>query len=83
MKKKKDKETQPIPFDDVDVVRKTMGWHTEQIAGLYKQLGPPKDFRGMIGGTNEDGDLVFLIFKGNKKDIFNIKDFLEREDAEA
>lgn len=74
---KKKKERQELPFAGLDVVRKTMGWHIDQIMELYGQLKPHKTHRGIIAGTSKEGDVGFLIFNGVVEDLFKVKEFLD------
>lgn len=77
---KKKTKPKPVPFEEVDVARKTIGWHIDQIIQIYDKLGPaPDNPRSLIGGTSADDSTVFLIFKGCKEDIFKIKEFMDRE----
>jgi hypothetical protein len=83
MTKKKQAKIKPIPFEEIDVARKTIGWHIDEILQIYKRIGPaPNNPRSLIGGTTADDTCVFLIFRGRKEDIFSVKEYLEGQDAQ-
>ncbi len=67
---------------ELDVVRKTIVWHCEQLSELHKKLKPYKNPRGFMGGTSLDGDEVVVIFKGNVEDVFRVKEFIEKLDEQ-
>jgi hypothetical protein len=77
----KNKAPDPIAFKEVDVVRKTIDWHYNEISKLYKDLMPHKTKRGFIGGTNLEKDVVFIMFMGEPFDVFMMKELLDRHDA--
>ena len=76
------KKPKPIPFGDIDCVRKTIEWHLQQASELHEQLRPHKTPRGLIGSANLKGNEICLIFGGCISDIFKVKDFLEKLDNE-
>jgi hypothetical protein len=73
----KKKKPVPIPFEDKEAIRKTLGWHIDQIMNLYDQLKPHKTPRGIIAGTSKNGEVGFLIFRGVVEDLFKVKEFLD------
>lgn len=70
----------PITFGTRDPIRQTIEWHCQQLAHLYDQLDPHLTRRGMIAGVNDNG-MVCMMFKGNERDIFRIKEHLEEIDS--
>lgn len=76
----KKKKPEELPYEEKDQVRKTIGWHIDQIGQLHKQLKPHKDARGVTAGTNIQGDVAFLFFNGNVEDMFKVADFIKQLD---
>jgi len=83
MSKKKKEENKPLPFAEVDPVRQTMGWHMQELIDLYKRLEPHKTTRGTIAGCDEAKENVFILFKGDVGDLFNVKEFIDRLKKES
>lgn len=75
------KKHKPIPFAELDQVRKSIQWHMMEIGNLYAQLEPHKTQRGFTGARHDNGSVI-IIFKGTVEDIFQVKEFLEGEDNE-
>ena len=77
MSKKKTTKPKPIPFEDVDIARKTIDWLLTQASEVQAQLQPHKTKRGLIAATNKAGDHVCIMFKGNVEDLFKVKEFID------
>ena len=78
----KKKKPKPIPFAEVDVIRKEIDWHLTQASDLQASLAPHNTPRGFIAATNKQGDHVCIMFKGTFEDIFKVIDFIEGADNE-
>ncbi len=78
----KKKKPKPIDYEEKDSIRKTIGWHIDQIGELHKQLKPHKNPRGLVAGTNMKGDVAFLFFNGNVDEMFIVAEFIKEMDSE-
>lgn len=76
----KKKKPEELPYEEKDAVRKTIGWHIDQIGELHKQLKPHKHPRGITAGTNIAGDVAFLFFNGNIDDMYKVAGFIKELD---
>jgi hypothetical protein len=81
-KKRKEKQEEPktLEFALRDIVRKSINWHLKEASDLQAQLEPHLTKRGFIGCTNNEKTYVCLMFKGTIKDLFKVKEFIEKED---
>ena len=75
---KKKKDPEPVPYEDVDVARKAIAWHIQEIGHIYKQLGKPKTPRGITAGSSEEGDVLFFMCLGSLEDLYKIRDFIDQ-----